>query len=82
VQLGNNWFVREAGWKMNQASELFDMSDAPFTEKLVAAAADTESSKAARARLTAVLADLNPAAGKTDAGDGKGSKKKKKGKAQ
>jgi arylsulfatase A len=84
VQLGNKWFVREAGWKMNEASELFDMSDAPFTEKPVAAAADTEASKTARARLTAVLADLNPAAGKTDGGDGKkpGKKKKKKGKAK
>ncbi len=83
VQLGKNWFVREHGWKMDEASELFDMSDAPFVEKPVAAAEDTEASKAARARLTAVLADLNPAAGKTDGGDGKkpGKKKKKKGKA-
>ena len=77
VQLGKNWFVREQGWKMNEASELFDMSDAPFVEKPIAAAEDTEASKAARARLTAVLADLNPAAGKTDTGDGKGAKKKK-----
>jgi arylsulfatase A len=77
VQLGKNWFVREQGWKMNEANELFDMSDAPFVEKPVAATEDTEASKAARARLTAVLADLNPAAGKTDTGDGKGAKKKK-----
>jgi hypothetical protein len=45
------------------------MSDAPFVEKPVSAAADTEASKAARARLTAVLAELNPAAGKTDRGE-------------
>lgn len=77
VQLGKNWFVREQGWKMNEANELFDMSDAPFVEKLVAAAEDTEASKTARARLNAALADLNPAAGKTDAGDGKGAKKNK-----
>ena len=84
VQLGKNWFVREQGWKMNEANELFDMRDAPFVEKPVTAAEDTEASKAARVRLTAVLADLNPAGGKTDGGDGKkpGKKKKKKGKAQ
>ena len=80
VQLGAHWFVREQGWKMNEASELFDMNDAPFVEKPVAAADDSEASKAARARLTAVLADLNPAAGKTDGGDGKKPGKKKKGK--
>ncbi len=79
VQLGAKWFVREQGWKMNQAGELFDMSDAPFVEKPVSASADTEASKAARTRLTAVLAELNPAAGKTDiGGGGKAAKKKRK----
>jgi arylsulfatase A len=78
VQLGAHWFVREQGWKMNQAGELFDMTDAPFVEKPVAASADTETSKAARARLTAVLAALNPAAGKTDVGKGGGGKAAKK----
>ena len=81
VQLGRNWFVREPGWKMNQAGELFDMSDAPFVEKPVPASADTATSKAARQRLTAVLAELNPAGGKTDAGGGgaqKAAKKKKR----
>jgi hypothetical protein len=69
--------VREQGYKLNDAAELFDMSDAPFVEKPIAPSADTEASKAARARLTAVLADLNPAAGKID---GAGGKKAKKGK--
>lgn len=80
VQLGDKWFVREQGWKMNERNELFDMSDAPFVEKPVSAAEDTEASKAGRARLTAVLAELNPASGKTDANGGKkaGKKKKKK----
>ncbi len=79
VQLGAKWYVREQGWKMNEAGELFDMSDAPFVEKAVAPDADTEVSKAARARLTAVLAELNPAGGKTDgAGGGKAGKKRKK----
>jgi len=66
VQLGNTWYVREQGWKLNESSELFDMSDAPFVEKPVAVSADTDLSKAARKRLAAVLAELNPAAGKTD----------------
>ena len=68
VQLNAKWFVREPGWKMNELAELYDMSDAPFVEKPVPVAADTEASKAARQRLTAVLAELNPAGGKTDAG--------------
>ena len=62
---------------MNESNELFDMSDAPFVEKPVATSEDNEASKAARARLTAVLAELNPAAGKTDGSDGKAAKKKK-----
>ena len=70
VQLGNKWFVRNPGFKMNEQAGLFDMRDAPFVEKPVAAAADTEASKAARQRLTAVLAELNPAAGKTDGNQG------------
>lgn len=80
VQLGGKWFVREAGWKMNESRELFDMSDAPFAEKPVDASADTDTSKAARARLTAVLAELNPAGGKTEdaKAGGKVAKKKRK----
>jgi hypothetical protein len=66
VQLGNHWYVREPGYKLNEKGDLFDMSDAPFTEKPVAPADDTEQSKAARQRLAAALAELNPAAGKTD----------------
>jgi hypothetical protein len=77
VQLGHHWFVREPGFKMNEAGELFDMSDAPFVEKLVSPDADTAPSKAARQRLSAALTELNPAAGKTDR-DGAGKKKKKK----
>jgi arylsulfatase A len=78
VQLGSKWYVREQDWKLNESGELFDMSDAPFTEKPVIASADTEASKAARERLTKVLAELNPAAGKTDDEKGTGKKKKKR----
>jgi arylsulfatase A len=66
VQLGRNWFVREPGFKLNQAGELFDMSDAPFVERPIAPEADTDQSKVARQRLAAALAELNPNAGKTD----------------
>ena len=68
VQLDGHWFVREPGFKLNEAGSLFDMSDAPFIEKPVAPENDTAQSKAARKRLTAVLKDLNPAGGKTDKG--------------
>jgi arylsulfatase A len=67
VQLGQRWFVREPGWKMNERGELFDMSDAPFVEKPVGPEADTQESKAARVRLAAALTDLRPTGGKTDA---------------
>ena len=68
VQLNAKWFVRESAFKMNDTAELFEMSDAPFVEKPIAPDADTEPSKAARTRLSAILAELNPAGGKTDAG--------------
>ena len=83
IELARNWYVREAGWKLNEKAELYDMSDSPFTEKLIAASADTDASKAARARLTAALAQLNPAGGVLDEGDGSGrhaDKSKKEGK--
>jgi arylsulfatase A len=72
IQLAKMWYVREAGWKLNQAGELFDMSQAPFEEKLVAA--DTKESVviAARKRLQPVLDQLNPAGGILDDGDGTG----------
>ena len=71
VQLGAHWYVREPGFKLNEAGKLFDMSDAPFVEKPIAPEADTDQSKAARQRLSAALAELNPAGGKTDR-DGEG----------
>jgi arylsulfatase A len=55
------WYVREDQWKLNDAGELFDMQDAPFTEPLVPADADNENAKAARKRLHAVLDKLIPA---------------------
>jgi arylsulfatase A len=67
VQLGNQWYVRNRRWKLTQAGELFDMTNAPFVEKPVPASEQPE----ARQQLQAVLDQLNPAAGKTTApGDG------------
>jgi arylsulfatase A len=81
VQLGGRWYVREQGYKLTQSGELFDMSEAPFLEKPVTAEAG-DAAKAARARLQAVLDQLNPAAGKNSTADeakeGKAGKKKKK----
>ena len=79
-QLARMWYVRETGWKLNQAGELFDMSDAPFAEKLVAADSKNPAAIAARQRLQAALNQLNPAGGILDHGDGTGRHANKKGK--
>lgn len=83
MELAREWYVRTDGWKLNQKGELFDMSAAPFEEKLIAPAADDDASKAARTRLTATLATLDPAGGILDDGTGDGrhaDKTKKKAK--
>jgi arylsulfatase A len=72
IQLARMWYVREAGWKLNQAGELFDMKNAPFEEILVAVATKDPAAIAARARLQAALDKLNPAGGILDDGDGTG----------
>jgi hypothetical protein len=74
VQLGKRWYVREPAFKLNEAGQLFDMSDAPFVEKLIDPATDIDASKAARQRLGAALTELNPAGGKTDGEDGGGKR--------
>lgn len=71
-QLARMWYVRETGWKLNEKGELFDMSGAPFEEKLVPADSKDPSARAARQRLAAVLAQLNPAGGIVDTGDPSG----------
>ena len=85
VQLARMWYVRSTGWKLNQAGELYDMSGAPWTEKLVAPGSESPAALAARRRLQAALDRLNPAGGILDHGDGSGrhaknveAKKKKK----
>jgi len=72
VELGRHWYVRDMGWKLNEAGELFDMSGAPFKEKIVASDTSDATAIAARKRLQAVLGELNPAGGIVDQGDGSG----------
>lgn len=80
VQLARKWYVLEHGWKLTQDGELFDMSDAPWVEKPVSADTAEEAALKARARLSAVLAALDPASGILDQGDGTGRHANKKGK--
>lgn len=77
TQLGENFHVREAGWKLNQASQLFDMKNAPFEEIPVPADSKDTAAVAARQRLSAALAELNPGAGFKGEGSGRGDKTKK-----
>ncbi|MFM7243464.1 MAG: sulfatase-like hydrolase/transferase [Planctomycetaceae bacterium] len=72
VMLGRHWYVRDAGWKLTDTGELFDMRDAPFIEREAAAGADAD---AARRRLSAVLAQLDPASGKLGDETGKHEKR-------
>jgi arylsulfatase A len=72
VELGRHWYDRDLGWKLNEASSLFDMRDAPFAETLVATNTPDEAAIAARKRLQAILDQLNPAGGIVDQGDGSG----------
>jgi len=65
VQLGRNWYVRDDGWKLNQAGALFDMKDAPFVEKLVPVDSRDKAAVTARTRLKSILEKLDPAGGKT-----------------
>jgi len=71
-QLASMWYVRDSNWKLNEKGELFDMSEAPFTEKLITTNNDSDASKTARTRLSAVLSKLNPGGGILDTGDGTG----------
>lgn len=78
VQLGNRWYTRNASWKLNQNGELFDLSDAPFVEKPVPVEGQNAAAKAARAKLQAVLDELNPAAGKNPVAADPAAKKARK----
>jgi len=70
--LGRHWYVRDAGWKLTDTGQLYDMRDAPFAEHVAAAGAAAD---AARRRLAAVLAQLDPASGKLGDETGKHEKR-------
>ncbi len=72
IELGRQWYVRDASWKLNHLGELYDMSGAPFKETLVATNTTEAAAVAARPRLQAKLDELNPAGGIVDPGDGSG----------
>jgi arylsulfatase A len=78
-QLSNHYYVREAGWKLDQSGTLYDMKEAPFREVAVPAHQTDAGALEARQRLSAVLSALNPAAGHKDReGDGSGRSRDKK----
>jgi hypothetical protein len=70
--LGNKWYVRDAKWKLNREGELYDMSNAPFEEKMVLVDSNKVEAIAAKKRLQEVLDTLNPAGGIMDDGNGSG----------
>lgn len=85
VQLGAKWYLRSDAWKLTESGQLFDMTDAPFAQKLVPADAQTPQAQAARKELQAELDKLNPAGGETKTrkkADGDKQKKKERRKAK
>ncbi len=72
VQLARMWYVADRKWKLNEKGELYDLSDAPWTEKRVEPDTRDAGAIAARKRLQSALDGLNPAGGKLDDGDGTG----------
>ena len=74
VELGGKSYARNAGFKLTNHSELFDMSNAPFKE--IPVPADTADAKAIAARISLQqILDQHPA--KTDAAPKDGKKKSK-----
>ena len=74
IELGNKWYVRNDKWKLNREGELFDMSNAPFEEKLVTdMSTKNKNANQAYKNLGAVLKELAPEKGVLDTtADGSG----------
>lgn len=66
IGLGKYWYARNAKYKLNREGQLFDMSNAPFEEKLIADYKNDKEASAAYARLKAVLDELSPEKGVLD----------------
>ena len=82
-ELGNKWYARNQGWKLNNNNELFDMKNAPFEEILITEENKSAASEEAYKKLKSVLDELAPQNGIVDTGDGSGrhgNKKDKKSK--
>ena len=82
LQLANQWYTRNRDWKLTQSGQLYNMSDAPFSEKLVPTNTTDTAALAARQSLQSGLAQLNPAGGFVDKGDGTGRHANKAAKAK
>ena len=72
VQLARRWYVADRRWKLTERAELYDLSGAPWVETPVPSDRTDPDARAARTRLQAALAQLNPAGGFIDDGDGTG----------
>ena len=72
IELARHWYTADQKWKLNEQGELYDLGDAPWTEKLVPAGTKDGAASAARKKLQAALDQLNPAGGFLDDGDGTG----------
>jgi arylsulfatase A len=77
VELGRQWYDRDAEWKLNESKELYDMHEAPFKETLVSPATEDKTAMAERTHLQGVLDELNPAGGYLDPGKGGGKRARK-----
>jgi len=82
LQLANQWYTRNHDWKLTQSGQLYNMSDAPFSEKLVPTNTTDTVALAARQSLQSGLDQLNPAGGFVDKGDGSGRHANKAAKAK
>jgi arylsulfatase A len=78
VQLGDRWYARNDGWKLDQSGALYDLSEAPFVEKLISADHQSAAAKAGRDKLQAVLKELNPTVSNTAPTEKPAAKKAKR----
>jgi arylsulfatase A len=72
IELGNDWYVRSTKWKLNRAGELFDMSNAPFEEKMVSNEDKQKELIKSKRTLQTILNRLAPEKGILDTGTGDG----------
>lgn len=88
IQLSRSWYVRNLGWRLSAnlseqgvlKEELFDMSEAPFGEKLIPTDSTDPIAIEERKKLKEALDKLNPAGGIMDPKDGTGRHGAKNGK--